>query len=552
MMRLSVGGQIGTERFFGWFAAHPLALAVPFILAAIAYGLRGMHRRRRRGGHHKRERLLAKALSAAGTKAPVKAFASQVTGAGERFELAFLPGGHANDLPKPEAIASALGAREVVIRPNPRNAQLATIEVKRRDPFATPIATPLIGATRRFLDGIPIGVDEDGQEILLHLIWKNLLIGGVPDAGKSVLMQSIVAVAAADPEVDVYFFDGKQGVEMFDWIPIAKAFVESDLMEAVRVLTAIEKIMDRRYDSMKDPGARRRKIRLDGSERLQVVFIDELATYLCDGVDREEIVLQKVILKILKNMVRKGRAAGVIVVAATQRPSVKVVDGDLRDLFAYRVALRCMTPTSSNIILGEGMAGHGYDASAIPDSNPGEGWLLSERKVPRRFRAYNVDDNDLFTLVMQARAARQGDAKSQPSAVVGNAVGDASVQVAAAPGFPVGNGVPAEKLTLVVEQLNDNDRSAVRLLGGAWGGCGGGRGGYDAPAAMADRITTDKLGTALQVSKNTAYRVVTRLEASGIIAKTRPEPTKGQASAWVLGLTEFGKLVAETLMKEES
>ncbi len=56
----------------------------------------------------------------------------------------------------------------------------------------------------------------------------------------------------------------------------------------------------------------------------------------------------------------RGRAAGIIVVAATQRPSADIIPTSLRDLFGYRMAFRCTTDSSSDIILSQGWAGQGY------------------------------------------------------------------------------------------------------------------------------------------------------------------------------------------------
>ena len=45
---------------------------------------------------------------------------------------------------------------------------------------------------------------------------------------------------------------------------------------------------------------------------------------------------QKEFTALLRDLVARGRAAGVIVVAATQRPSADIIPTSLRDLFGYR------------------------------------------------------------------------------------------------------------------------------------------------------------------------------------------------------------------------
>ncbi len=67
----------------------------------------------------------------------------------------------------------------------------------------------------------------------------------------------------------------------------------------------------------------------------------------------------------MRDLVARGRAAGIIVVAATQKPSADVIPTSLRDLFGFRCALRCNTPQASDTILGQGWASLGFDAAKV-------------------------------------------------------------------------------------------------------------------------------------------------------------------------------------------
>jgi S-DNA-T family DNA segregation ATPase FtsK/SpoIIIE len=95
---------------------------------------------------------------------------------------------------------------------------------------------------------------------------------------------------------------------------------------------------------------------------LHVVVVDELAFYLTlpEKAQRQEFT------ELLRDLVARARAAGVIVCAATQKPGADVVPSALRDLFGFRLALRCTTPQASDTILGQGWASAGADASDIP------------------------------------------------------------------------------------------------------------------------------------------------------------------------------------------
>ncbi len=95
-------------------------------------------------------------------------------------------------------------------------------------------------------------------------------------------------------------------------------------------------------------------------------------------------------------------AAGVIVVAATQRPSHDIIPVSLRDLFGYRLAFRCTTETSSDIILGHGWHTRGVDASTIDPDDRGVGWLLAEGGTPRRMRCTWLDDAEIVDIARRA------------------------------------------------------------------------------------------------------------------------------------------------------
>jgi DNA segregation ATPase FtsK/SpoIIIE-like protein len=118
--------------------------------------------------------------------------------------------------------------------------------------------------------------------------------------------------------------------------------------------------MEARYRELLARGLR--KVPREGGLPLHLVICDELAFYLTLPDKR----LRQEFAELLRDLVARGRAAGVIVVAATQKPGADVVPSALRDLFGFRLALRCNTPQASDTILGQGWASAGADASQIP------------------------------------------------------------------------------------------------------------------------------------------------------------------------------------------
>jgi S-DNA-T family DNA segregation ATPase FtsK/SpoIIIE len=102
-----------------------------------------------------------------------------------------------------------------------------------------------------------------------------------------------------------------------------------------------------------------------------------------------------------------ARVAGIVVVAATQKPSADLVPSALRDNFGYRMANRCATREASDTILGSGWSSEGYSASVIDPSVRGVGYLLAEGGVPHRMRTAHLDDSAIEEIVKEARRRRE-------------------------------------------------------------------------------------------------------------------------------------------------
>lgn len=332
------------------------------------------------------------------------------------FSVQEVPAGHSLDVfvplgasvpdlqDKAEVIAAALAVRQVRLRRDPANAARAQVVVVRLDPLAQRDLLPWPHAESASLslwEPIPLGVDEDGQVVTVSLPEHNMLLGGEPGAGKSASISLMVATAALDPDVKLWLLDGKL-VELATWAGCAEHNVGVNVAEAVEVLRTLQAEMDLRYAQLL-AGRKRKVTRSDGLP-LHVVVCDELALYLT-GADRKG---RTEFAEVLRDLVARGRAAGVIVLAATQKPSADVVPTYLRDLFGFRWALRCSTREASDTILGSGWASLGYSAADVDAANRGVGYLLHEGGLPVRLRSYYLDDPTLLAIADRAEALRRG------------------------------------------------------------------------------------------------------------------------------------------------
>ncbi len=319
--------------------------------------------------------------------------------AGERFEVRIPRGSSVPDLEHgSEVIAAALRVRELRVRRNADNASRADVVIARRDPLAVgpPLSWPQAAATRLSLwQPIPVGVGEDGQAVTVLLPERNLLLGGEPGAGKSVVLSLLVATAALDRECQLWLLDGKL-VELATWSRCAQGIAGVRVSEAIEVLGNLQEEMDQRYAQLLRGG--KRKVAQGDGLPLHVVVIDELAHYLTTS-DRKE---RAEVADLLRDLVSRGRAAGIIVLAATQKPSADVVPTSIRDLFGFRWAMRCSTPQSSDTILGSGWASAGYSSADVDPASRGVGYLLHEGGIPQRLRSYYLDDSALVSISSRA------------------------------------------------------------------------------------------------------------------------------------------------------
>jgi FtsK/SpoIIIE family len=329
----------------------------------------------------------------------------KLTRAGEQLRVRVPAGGQVPDLEaEAERLAAFLAVREVRVTREPDSARHARVVVLRRDPLAdpAPIPWPLATAGAGELSlwrPIPVGVDEDGSEVTVSLPERNLLLGGEPGAGKSNILQLLVAVGALDPAVKLTLLDPKL-VELAGWQGSASRLVGPNVDDAIEVLKQVVAEVDDRYLTLL--ANRARKVTEGDGLPLHLVGIEELA-YYTNGPDRKAA---QAFSTLLRDFVARGRAAGMVTIATTQKPSADVVPTYLRDLFGFRWALRCSTPDASDTILGRGWASQGYSAASIDPAARGVGWLLQEGGIPTRLRAYYLNDLDLADLARGAEQAR--------------------------------------------------------------------------------------------------------------------------------------------------
>lgn len=350
--------------------------------------------------------------------------------AGERLRVRIPKGGAVEDLADAaERVAVVLRVREVRVSRDTDRAHWAHVEIIRRDPFlpsgrpggrrpggppdAGPNGWPWVDRERVSLwEPLPVGFDEVGDAVRMTLVGRNVLLGGEPGSGKSSALSVLIAAAALDPAVRIWGLDAKR-LELGLWRPVLDRFVGNDIDAAIETMTDLQAVMDGRYAALEASG-RRKVSPADGP--LYLFAIDELRFFTAHG-DRKK---RQAFNDLAIDLAARGRAAGVILAAATQKPSTDVVPSSLRDLLAYRWAMRCTTKDASDTIIGAGWATAGFSAATIDTRTPGVGLLLTEGDAPRRVRSAYLTDEQISVIAARGKALREGGVTARTTVVRGD------------------------------------------------------------------------------------------------------------------------------------
>lgn len=215
---------------------------------------------------------------------------------------------------------------------------------------------------------VPVGADISGRPVEISFSSPDsphLLVAGTTGSGKSVALDTILKglIRYDAGSVRLRLVDPK-GTELVDFEddPHVDGAIGMDAPDAIEILEAAVQEMEDRYRAMK--AVRARKLvefnsKVDAAEKKPwiVIVLDEYADLTSDPDDKRAIE------DLLRRLTQKARAAGIHVIAATQRPSADVISTTIRSNFPAQLALRVKTATDSRIVLdetgAESLAGQG-------------------------------------------------------------------------------------------------------------------------------------------------------------------------------------------------
>ncbi|HET9659577.1 MAG TPA: DNA translocase FtsK 4TM domain-containing protein [Thermomicrobiales bacterium] len=244
---------------------------------------------------------------------------------------------------------------------------------------------------------VPLGRDVNGRYVVGDLTkMPHLLIAGATGSGKSVCLNEIIStflLTRSPDDVKLLMFDPKM-VELtgYNGVPHLQCPVVTEMDKVVGALRLVVGEMQRRYDLFSKAGVRN----LDGyrmkisdepkAEKVPylVVILDELADLMLTSPMDVEGLIQR--------LTQMGRAAGIHLILATQRPSVDVITGIIKANVPARIAFAVSSQTDSRVILdmpgAERLLGRGDMLYLPPDA-----------AKPVRIQGAFVEDNDVHFIV---------------------------------------------------------------------------------------------------------------------------------------------------------
>ena len=255
-------------------------------------------------------------------------------------------------------IALSLGASGVRIAAVPGKISVVGIEVPNR--AVTTVSLREVIDSNEFngskgMSTFAVGKDIGGSCIIGNIAkMPHMLIAGTTGSGKSVCMNSIIIslLYKAGPEdVKLIMVDPKM-VELanYNGIPHLMIPVVTDPKKAAGALQWAVTEMMRRYKTMSDAGVRDLEsynsiVTAEGGEKVPqlIVIIDELADLM--------MVAAKEVEDSICRIAQMGRASGVHLVIATQRPSADVITGLMKANIPSRIAFSVASAMESRIIL---------------------------------------------------------------------------------------------------------------------------------------------------------------------------------------------------------
>jgi DNA segregation ATPase FtsK/SpoIIIE, S-DNA-T family len=205
----------------------------------------------------------------------------------------------------------------------------------------------------------PVGVDVNNRLVVADLADANMchcLIGGASGSGKSEFLRALAAslmIRNTPDTLKLTIIDPK--ILTFGSVTESAYLTEPVITDREGVLPCLMDVveeMDRRYRQLAKDGYDTLATRFEAGFRdlpFHVVIVDEFADLVLAGKDEK-----KEFERLAARLAAKGRAAGMHLILATQRPDRQVVTPLIKANLPLKICFRVTSLANSKIILDQG------------------------------------------------------------------------------------------------------------------------------------------------------------------------------------------------------
>lgn len=265
---------------------------------------------------------------------------------------------------------------------------------------------------------VPIGVDEDGAEIVWNYSPKGAephhIVVGTTGSGKTSEMHGLVAELTKQSH-GIFIVDPKQ-VEFLGYRTWPNVqYVATTVPEMVAVITHFHDIMESRYRQIVEGAISEKDL------EPVFLFLDEFRNFHRQVTAwwkhlRADPLWKKLmptgappVLDLIEALAEKGRTSRTHLVVGTQRPDAEWFGGDMRDNFRSRVATGRLSPQGAQM-----MFNNSHSGTSVPLRTPGRATSLNANDEPVELQvywcpdprtAYRDNDTEDITLLEQLKPA---------------------------------------------------------------------------------------------------------------------------------------------------
>jgi S-DNA-T family DNA segregation ATPase FtsK/SpoIIIE len=263
-------------------------------------------------------------------------------------------------------------------------------------------------------EAFPVGVDPQGRPVTLCLMFASMIIGAIPRMGKTFALRVILLAAALDVRAELHVYDLKGGADLRPLGPVAHRYRIGDEPEDIAYLAAdvaeLRREMQRRYKVLRSLPER---VCPEGKVTPELAARKDLRLHpIVFGLDETHPAFEhpeygKQIEEDLTDLAKRGPAAGMMALFATQRPDARSLPPGISGNAVLRYCLKVMKHDANDMVLGSGAYKAGIRATMFTRSDKGTGYLVGEGDDPQIVTFGYVDAPTAKAVVARARAARE-------------------------------------------------------------------------------------------------------------------------------------------------